>query len=170
MKDKANLPLRVSRALKWIIPVLLDNNIPYQISGGVATRFYGATREINDIDIDIPERYFPKLYKLLKDNTIFGPEKFIDSEWILILMQVEYEGQLIELCSGDNQQIYNEETEEWEKYVYNFKDQVTMSWKNLSLKIITPESLRYYKRLLHGEKQAEDRRVLARYIENKLAK
>lgn len=84
------LPTRVSWALRWIVDILDSHNIPYQISGGVATRFYGARRKINDIDIDISEKYFPVLKNLFGDKIIWGPEKSISSEWIINTMQVNY--------------------------------------------------------------------------------
>ena len=48
------------KALTWIVRVLRKYKVSFQISGGFAARAYGATRELADIDIYIPNKAFDK--------------------------------------------------------------------------------------------------------------
>ena len=36
-------------SFRWIINILQNNNIPFQIEGGFASRLYGSNRELADI-------------------------------------------------------------------------------------------------------------------------
>ena len=47
--DYRNIP----ETLTWLIAVFNQYNVKYQLSGGCAAHIYGASRMINDIDIDI---------------------------------------------------------------------------------------------------------------------
>lgn len=51
-------------ALKWIIGLLADNEVPYLICGGFAVFAYGSKRAINDIDIFVPEEKFNHVVRL----------------------------------------------------------------------------------------------------------
>jgi len=65
-------------AFKWIVGILKKNNIPFQISGGLAARLYGSSRPLFDIDIDILDSSINKLAPLVQDYITYGPERFCD--------------------------------------------------------------------------------------------
>lgn len=52
---------QIHAALDWLIPILTHSRAPFQITGGLAAHLYGATRPINDIDIDIPVSFLEVL-------------------------------------------------------------------------------------------------------------
>ena len=56
------------------------------ISGGFAARLYGATRDLADIDIDIPEDRFAELIPQVKEYIKLGPARYKDDNWDLFLM------------------------------------------------------------------------------------
>ncbi len=53
---------KVDAALGWILRVFKKHGVPYQVCGGFAAHLYGATRPINDIDIDIPRDAFQMIH------------------------------------------------------------------------------------------------------------
>ena len=63
----SNIIPKVGLTLDLIIPILEKERIFYQILGGVAASFYGSNRPINDIDIDIREKDFPRLFERVKE-------------------------------------------------------------------------------------------------------
>ena len=58
------------KALAWIVKLLNDNQIPYQISGGCAAKIYGSPRQLDDIDIDIPRSYFEHILPEVKKRVV----------------------------------------------------------------------------------------------------
>ena len=106
-------------AFSWIIDILKKFNIPFQITGGLAAIAHGADRPLADIDIDIPEEYFPLVKSEVKDFIQYGPAQFKDETWDLMLMTLNYKGQLIDL-SGTHIKIYNKNTKEWQDFFTDF--------------------------------------------------
>jgi hypothetical protein len=51
----------IKRALDWVIPILKEQKAPFHITGGFAAHLYGATRVVNDIDIDLPTSHLNQL-------------------------------------------------------------------------------------------------------------
>lgn len=79
---------KVIEALQWIVGILEKHNVPYQISGGFAARLYGATRPINDIDIDIAHDGFEKILPEVREYIFFGPADYKDEKWDIYEMQL----------------------------------------------------------------------------------
>ncbi len=55
------------KVLKYIIQILKENNIQFQITGGLAVILYGGKKDLFDIDIDIYKKDFPKIKELFKE-------------------------------------------------------------------------------------------------------
>ena len=100
-------------AFQWIVRLLRANNIPFQITGGLAARSYGSTRPLADIDIDVAEKDIPKIAKLAQDKIIFGPKHFHNKNWDLELMTLKYKGQEIDIGGAMNTKIFHHRTKCW---------------------------------------------------------
>jgi hypothetical protein len=157
-------PRKVTNALHWIVTILEHEAIPYQLLGGLAARFYGATRAINDIDLDIGEKDFPKIIERTREYVHFRPEVVISSEWMVLMVSLIYEEQLIEITNGDFQKIYDDESSEWKVFRYDLHDVVCVPWQHRTLRLMTPEKMALYKKLLHGPNQAHDIEAIESYI------
>ena len=137
---------KAETAFIWIINILQKNNIPFQIAGGLAAIAYGATRSLEDIDIDIPEDKFD-LVKTETENFItYGPEQFKDESFDLLLMTINYHGQLIDLCGAFQVKIYNKNTNEWKNLSANFRTAEIKNIFGIDVPVIAKSELIDYKK------------------------
>jgi hypothetical protein len=98
-------------ALEWIVGILDKHKLAFQISGGLAVKVYGSKRKLVDIDIDIKDKDFVKIIKEVKKYAIFGPRRFKDKNWDLMLMTLNYRGQKIDICG--KAKIYDKNNKKW---------------------------------------------------------
>lgn len=104
---------KVLNALWWILDIFEKHNVPYQIAGGTAARLYGATRPINDIDMDIPRTKFDEIFEDVKQYITYGPEHFVGEKWDIYEMVLNYGGQEIDLAAAETCKVFNDERQEW---------------------------------------------------------
>ena len=142
-------------ALEWIVGILEKYEVPFQISGGCAAKIYGSPRELNDIDIDIPENYFSKIISDVKPYIIYGPDQYKDNKWDLYLMTLNYAGQEIDIGSG-NAKISTKDRDKWIDFSTDFSKAVKKTFLGLEVPVIPKEDLVNYKQLLDGEHQQVD--------------
>ena len=98
-------------ALDWILSILRKNNIDYQITGGLAANLYGSKREIYDIDLEVSDSDVYRLSEICREHIIYGPERYVDEHFDLLLMTLDYGGQLIDVCGIDSMSIRGESQE-----------------------------------------------------------
>lgn len=135
-------------ALIWITDILMMLNIPFQISGGLAAKAYGAARELADIDIDIPDAKFALLKPKITEFIIFGPERIRDEKWDLLLLTLNYQGQEIDLSGSSSTKIFNNILNRWEGLVTDFATAEIKQIYGLELPIMKREALIAYKKVL----------------------
>lgn len=141
----------MNTALIWISDILKKHQIPFQITGGLAAIAYGASRPLADIDIDIPDDQFDRIIVDVRSYIIFGPERFKNDKWDLMLMTLNYQGQEIDLSGADSVRIFNEKTDEWILLNENLLTAPRKSVFDLDLPIIPLKNLIYYKKILARE-------------------
>lgn len=135
-------------ALQWITDILKKYGIPFQITGGLAAIAYGATRPLEDIDIDIPEDQFDVFKNDVKEFIRFGPERFKSDRWDLLLMTLNYRGQEIDISGAYDTQILNASTGHWQKLQENLEMATVKNIFGLDLPVIPLEKLIHYKKAL----------------------
>ncbi len=143
------------QALEWVVNILKKHEVPFQISGGCAAKIYGSLRELNDIDIDIPQNYFEKILADVKPFVIYGPAQYKDQKWDLYLMTLNYAGQEIDIGSGDAK-ISTKDRKEWINFDTDFSKAVKKEFLELEVPVIPKEDLVAYKTLLDGDHQQVD--------------
>lgn len=106
MKDTA-------KTFSWIVNLLKEKNIPFVIDGGLAAEAYGSPRELADIDIVVPDKSIYELEPLVRELVVFGPDRYKDESWDVLLMTLDQEGQLVDLSGAESSNIFNKEKEQW---------------------------------------------------------
>lgn len=141
-------------AFKWIVSIIHSKNIPYQITGGFAARLYGSRRELADIDIEIPNIDFEKIITEVKPYIIYGPERYVDENWDLKLMTLEYKNQLIDMCGEAT--IFDQNIKTWVKEKVDFTKSINLTVYGVEVKVVPKEDLISYKNKLLREVDIED--------------
>ena len=102
-------------ALRWIAGVLKLNKIPFQITGGFAAKYYGSKRKLYDIDIEVPDKDIKRLKKITRRWIIYGPKRYKDKHWELLLLTLKYKGQRIDINGADTRKRFDNKNGEWIK-------------------------------------------------------
>ena len=146
---------KTKKALLWIIEILNQQKISFQISGGFAAKLYGSARSLNDIDIDIPENEFTKIVTEVKGYITFGPRQFKDKKWDIFLMTLNYFGQEIDIGS-ENFKIFDSNSKQWLSFSTVPNKVIWMPVAGITVPVIAKEELIHYKSYLDGEHQKTD--------------
>ncbi len=142
-------------ALRWIVTMLRRNRVPFQVTGGLAARAYGATRPLADIDLTIPEKSLFQYAHQWNDYIVFGPGRYRDSHWDLSLVTLEFQGQAIDLGS-DQARIFDRHCGKWRAWRSDFSQFDTRMVLGLVLPVEPLQRLVAYKDLLGRECDLKD--------------
>jgi hypothetical protein len=143
-------------AFIWIIDILRKNRIPFCITGGFAARIYGSNRLLADIDIEIHEKDIMQIEKEVKDFIIYGPKRYIDKEFDLLLMTLKYKGQAIDICGVDTQKLFNKKTKKWDFENQSLSRVVKKKVYNHVVPVIPLKDLLSYKKKISREVDIRD--------------
>ncbi len=150
------------KAFHWIVGLLKKHNIPFQVSGGFAARVYGVNRELNDIDIGIPDESFEEIYTEVKDYVRYGPEHFVDEQWDLKLMSLKYEGQKIDIAGRNEIKFFDKESQSWVPGHRDLLNSEMIEVFGVLVPVIPKEALIAYKKKIGREVDIEDIKQLER--------
>ncbi len=148
--DEKSLP-----ALEWILGVFKKHGVAYQVCGGFAAHLYGATRPVNDIDIDIPRDAFDKILPDVKEYVTYGPSHYTDERWDIYEMMLSYHGQEIDLTAPECK-IFNDTAGAWEEYNADLAQAQHVQYAGTEVSVCPRQKLIEYKKLLSGEHQKQD--------------
>jgi len=135
-------------ALKWIVGILNELKVPFEIDGGMAAEAYGAKRELADIDINVTEEGFYKIVPLVKEYLHFGPAWYRDEHWELLMMTVKYAGQNIDISPVEQMKYFDEASNQWIEFPADLSQARTMEWMGMQLPFINEVKLMIYKQQL----------------------
>ncbi len=143
-------------AFKWIVGLLQENKIPFQLSGGFAAKMHGSDRPLYDIDIEIPDSYFDNLRPLVKNYIVYGPQRYLDETFDLLLMTLKFEEQKIDISGCENDKLYNYITNQWESCETNLNNAVRKEFYSLTIPVIKWQDLVEYKKKIRRPTDLED--------------
>ncbi len=148
-------------ALRWITEIFNNHKIPFRIAGGLAAKIYGATRELADIDTGIPEARFYEIIPDVKEYIIWGPQKYLNENWDLLMMTLNYKGQEIDVCACDTEKIFNHNTKEWEYLPAGLENVVMREIEGIKVPVMPIKDLVSYKNKLQREVDISDVKELS---------
>jgi hypothetical protein len=150
------------KAFVWIIGILHQLNTPFQISGGLAARAYGSTRELNDIDIEVEDQSIAKIAPLMEQYITYGPARYQDENFDLLMVSLNYEGQDIDISGCDTDKIFNQGTQAWEACGNTLAMAVSTEIFGITVPVISRAALIDYKGKIQRETDLEDVRAMQR--------
>lgn len=137
---------KTKSAFIWIVDILREHNISFLISGGLAAKIYGSKRALADIDIEVNDKDITFLREKVKKYIIYGPKKYKDSEFDLLLMTLKYKGQEIDICGKDSLKLYNKQKKAWRREKRNLNDFTLKKIYGKLVPVIPLSSLISYKK------------------------
>ncbi|MBI2463679.1 hypothetical protein HYV57_01865 [Candidatus Peregrinibacteria bacterium] len=155
---------KLEKALKWIVCIFQKNEVPFQITGGFAAHIYGAKRQVNDIDIDIPENMMKFLIPDIQEYVTFGPGRYKDERWNLKLITLNYKTQEIDIGGAFETKIFDDMNNQWKHIPAHFEMCQIHTIFGMRIPVISPEELIAYKKLLSGEHQKGDIEAVKQYM------
>lgn len=87
------------RVVQQVVNQLETHHIRYQITGGLAGNFYGSTWPLQDFDLDIASADLDRAYQLFEPWAIAPPDRYVDHEFELILLQLKIDGLVVEMAA-----------------------------------------------------------------------
>ena len=144
----------IAKALSWLIKQLADT--PYSICGGLAAIAYGSQRELNDIDLFVPEADFARLVKQLQPYVSKQAQRYQGEGWDLEYVQLIYAGIKIEIGNPKDAFIYHARLGEWQPLNINFSTQSEVALYGSRLSVIDKKDLLDYKSVLQRDVDLQD--------------
>jgi hypothetical protein len=139
---------RSKDAFKWIVGILQKNNIPFQISGGLAAHIYGSQRPLADIDIEIPDKHFEDIILDVEKHVVYGPKRYVDKEWDILLMTMRYGNQDIDISGCETERLFDKKKKNWVKTNADLSKAVRKKVFGLAVPVIPKEDLIGYKSII----------------------
>ena len=154
---------KTEEAFRWIVAILSEKRIPFQIMGGFAANAYGSTRRLADIDINVSDRALRRLLPSVKPYVVYGPRRYRDPHWDLPLMTLRHRGQLIDLCGIDSQKIFDHREKHWIPMSSVFPSSRRMRIFGVTVPVMTRSALIAYKTRLSRGVDRKDVEALRRH-------
>lgn len=149
------------KAFRWMIGVLNELEIPFQLQGGFAARAYGSKRKLEDIDIAVSDKNIGKIADAEKRYIIYGPKRYIDENSDVLLITLKYAGQELEFSGLESSKIFDSRTKKWVKVESGIKRSTMKIIYGLEVPLMPKKELIRWKRILGRPHDIEDVRQLS---------
>ena len=150
------------KAFNWIIKILQKYNVLFEITGGLAARVYGSKRKLEDIDIEMPNRFFDVIMPAIREHVVYGPKRYCDNSFDLFLVTLKYKGQLIDISGSSDEKIYNKKIKAWTKEKVNYSKTVLKKIFSHFVPVISKTELVKYKSRISRKVDKKDLEYLKR--------
>ena len=128
-------------ALKWIISILEEENIEYQVVGGFAALLHGGTRSVVDLDFYVSRSSVEKLVNRTKEYITKDMSHYVDESWDISFMKIHFADQQIEFGEVEGAKIYDPNQEKWLVQEIDFSKSIIKQFGDLQIKVMPVEEL-----------------------------
>lgn len=149
------------KALKYITPLLDKYKFKWVLTGGFASYIHGAKRSITDIDLDIfaskDDEGFKKFLEEILPYSKDGLEHFQDTNYDNYSIEIDIEGQIIDICPTKELMIFSEKENKFISipfYTKSFKP-VIKHFEGLELPLLSIENIIENKDMLKWKRQRD---------------
>lgn len=145
-----------ARALAWIVELLRDLDVPFQVVGGLAARAYGADRPLVDLDFYVPSDRLGDVAAAASPHVVRAPAHHVDDDWDITFMALEHDGCRIELGGADDARYFDRQQARWVDVDIDYAAAVEREVCGLTLPIMPLAELIAYKRVLDRTVDRQD--------------
>ena len=142
---------KVDKALHWIMSILENEGISYQIVGGMAAYIHGGKRPIADIDLYIRQSDADTLLNRVEPYISKPLKRYVEGAWNLEYFQLIYQQQKIEVGLSPGAKIWDKTSQQWVDQTIVFSDSVIGFYHNLEVPVMPRDTLIKYKSILGRE-------------------
>lgn len=135
------------KALTRVTNTLKTNNIPFQITGGLAAIAYGCRRNLFDIDIDVSKKDIEKVRKLFKKNISEDLHHLQNGRFDIFVMSLEFENVVVDISQLEENYVIDKNGNKIGGD-YDFSKTKIMNVADLELPVEDKDELIRYKRIL----------------------
>jgi len=142
-------------AFHWIITLLAEQRVQFRITGGLAARVYGSTRELADIDIEIAKEDFAAVLPRIAQWVTIEPHQYRDESWDIFLLTLVYKGQEIDLAAYEQVRLFDVERGVWVDANFSLAADERICY-GVRVPVIPVSELVRYKKMIRRDVDKED--------------
>lgn len=154
------MPGNTRKAFAWVVGLLRKNRIRFRVSGGLAARIYGSRRPLKDIDIEVQDTDVWRILPCVKNQIIFGPKRYVDKSFDLLLLTLRRGGQEIDIFGCESQRLFCKESKKWVRSPTGVSCAVRKKAFGLVVPVITKKALVGYKGIIGRRVDVRDLKAL----------
>lgn len=138
------------KVLEKVVNVFQQNQIPFQITGGLAAAFYGANRPVYDIDIDVSKNDIQKIRELFRDNIVEDLHHLENEKFDLYLLTLKLDDTLVDISQVEDAYVFDNKGKRVRMNT-NISNAEFISWEDINLPLQNKKELLGYKKILNRD-------------------
>lgn len=133
-------------ALSWLVGLLRDLKVQYQVVGGLAARAHGATRALVDIDLYVPDSALATLGVAAEPWVKRPATHHVDQHWDLTFMSLVRDGWTIEIAASDSAFVWDGPNGRWVSAGIDFEAGEVLEMEGIQIRVMPKDQLVAYKK------------------------
>jgi hypothetical protein len=139
-----------------------ENDIRYQLTGGMAARLYGSSRALNDIDIEVNERDIERVQIALAEYVTKGLYRLIDDSFDIWMMTLNIDGTPVDISQAAPI-LLRGVVGSWQRFDAHIENSKIINVRGIPISVVELDGLLSYKTVLGRSVDLEDTKKLGSY-------